>query len=27
VVTFKNDEAMGKLPGTLIRGERTAAAL
>jgi len=26
-VTFKNDEAMGKLPGTLIRGERTAAAL
>jgi len=27
VVTFKNDEAMGELPGTLIRGERTAAAL
>jgi len=26
-VTFKNDEAMGELPGTLIRGERTAAAL
>jgi len=26
-VTFKNDEAMGELPGTLIRGERTAVAL
>ena len=27
VVTFKDDEATGELPGTVLRGERTAEAI
>ena len=27
VTTFKNDEATGELPGTVLRGERTAEAI
>ena len=27
VVTFKNDQATGELPGTILRGERTAEAI